>query len=233
MVLANLDDKDKKRIINATVNKSSVHDLLIHSGFDIPDSLTGKINKLKGNTFQEGVLSNMIEGIKASINQPFSRVLFALGIRNIGENTAQLLADHFGNIDALMASTDDELLEINGIGATLVNSLRFFFANKVNIQIIDRLKRHGLQFQSKEKETKNESNLLAGKKILASGKFNHFKRDEIIDFIVSHGGIYTKSVSKNLDFIIEGEEMGPSKKEKALKLGIRLISENDFLQIFS
>jgi DNA ligase (NAD+) len=171
----------------------------------------------------------MMEGITVSKNQPFEKVLFGIGIRNIGENTAQLLARHFGSIDKLKEASSEELLEINGVGEILVTSLLEFFAQFENLELINRLKNNGLNFEIEETESLVLGDSLAGKRILASGKLNHFKRDEIIETIQAHGGQYISSVSKNLDFIIEGEEMGPSKKDKAVKLGIKMISEEEFM----
>ncbi|AKP53640.1 NAD-dependent DNA ligase LigA [Cyclobacterium amurskyense] len=214
-----------------TKNKNSVHEIVINDTVDLFGGAMDQINKLKGSTFQEGVIKNMLDGIAQSTSQPFPKVLFGLGIRNIGENTAILLAKHFQNIENLEKASAEELLEINGVGETLVQSIGLFFSKEKNRMIIDKLKAKGLQFQLSEKETQLESTILEGKKILASGRLNHFKRDEIMDFVASHGGTYSKSVSKNLDFIIEGEEMGPSKKEKARKLNIPLISEESFLEM--
>ncbi|WP_114749361.1 NAD-dependent DNA ligase LigA [Pleomorphovibrio marinus] len=211
--------------------KNTIHDIVSPYHGSVFEDIRERINKLKGNTFQEGVVGNMIEGIMQSKQQPFEKVLFALGIRNVGENTAVLLVEHFPDIDKLQAADPDELLAINGIGETLVNSIKAFFSDTNNLEIIKRLKSYGLQFESNKEETIFVSRKLEGKKILASGRLNHFKRDEIIDFVQSHGGTYVKSVSKSLDFIIEGEEMGPSKKEKAQKLGVPLISEEEFLKL--
>lgn len=220
-----------EQILEASKKHGTIHMILLDLNLDLPAELQERIKKLKANTFQEGVISNMMEGIKASKNQPFEKVLFALGIRNIGENTAQLLAKHFGTVEKLQAANAEQLLEINGIGETLVQSMQEFFAQQENLEIIDRLKRHGLKFEIEQNESKQLGSSLAGKRILASGKLQNFKRDEIVDFVQAHGGQYISSVSKNLDFIIEGEEMGPSKKEKAKKLGVPLISEEDFLRM--
>lgn len=218
-------------LLKAIRTQGTVHGILLELGLDLPHELAERIKKLKANTFQEGVISNMMEGIKASKNQPFEKVLFALGIRNIGENTAQLLAKHFGTIDKLQEASNEQLLDINGVGETLVHSLREFFLNPENLQIIERLKSHGLKFEIENRESNQLGTSLSGKRILASGRLNRFKRDEIVDFVNAHGGQYIQTVSKNLDFIIEGEEMGPSKKEKALKLGVPLISEEEFLRM--
>ena len=218
-------------LLKASRTQGTVHGILLELSLDLPQELAERIKKLKANTFQEGVISNMMEGIKASKNQPFEKVLFALGIRNIGENTAQLLAKHFGTIEKLQEASNEQLLDINGVGETLVHSLGEFFSQLENLQIIARLKSHGLKFEIENRESNQLGTSLAGKRILASGRLNRFKRDEIVDFVQAHGGQYIQTVSKNLDFIIEGEEMGPSKKEKALKLGVPLISEEEFLRM--
>lgn len=218
-------------LLEASKKEGTVHGILLELQLDLSDELRDRIKKLKANTFQEGVISNMLDGIKASKNQPFEKVLFALGIRNIGENTAQLLARHFGSIQKLMEASSEELLEINGVGETLVQSIQDFFAKEGNLRIIEKLQSHGLKFEIDQITHQPKSQALAGKKILASGKLENFKRDEIMDFVQSHGGQYLSAVSKNLDFIIEGEGMGPSKKEKAQKLGIPMISESEFLDL--
>ncbi len=213
----------------AVQHEGTVHAILLKMALNLTDEQVEKVKKLKANTFQEGVISNMIEGIKTSKVQPFEKVLFALGIKNIGENTAQILAMHFKSIDGLSMATSEELLNVNGIGETLVTSIHDYFSDQANLVMIQRLKEKGLNFEITEVEKELLGNSLEGMKILASGKLNHFKRDEIINFIEANGGQYLKTVSKGLDFIIEGEDMGPSKKEKAQKLGIKMISEEEFL----
>jgi DNA ligase (NAD+) len=222
-----------EKLIETARHQGTVHAILLKLDLSLNSEQEDRIKKLKANTFQEGVISNMIEGINASKNQPFEKVLFALGIRNIGENTAQILAKHFKNIDNLKSADAEALLAVNGVGDTLVSSIQDYFSKNENLSIISRLKEKGLHFEIHEAEKILQSNTLEGKKILASGKLNHFKRDEIIDFIEANGGQYLKAVSKSLDFIIEGEDMGPSKKEKAEKLGIKMISEEEFLRMMS
>lgn len=222
---------DFETILSASKLEGTVHGILLKLNLDLSPEVHDRIKKLKANTFQDGVISNMMEGISASKNQPFEKVLFALGIRNIGENTAQLLARHFGSIEKLVAATTEQLLEINGVGETLVHSIHDFFAQPKNQEIIARLKAFGLKFEIEQHEDRQLGDALAGKRILASGKLVHFKRDEIKDAVIAHGGQYISSVSKNLDFIIEGADMGPSKKEKAEKLGIPMISEEEFLKM--
>lgn len=222
---------DFENIRKASLTQGTVHGILLELGVKLPQELTERIKKLKANTFQEGVISNMIEGIKTSKNQSFEKVLFALGIRNIGENTAQLLAKHFGSIEKIQEATSEELIEINGVGETLVQSLQEFFFQTENKETITRLKEKGLKFEIENRESSLLGKSLSGKRILASGKLEKFKRDEIVDFVHAHGGQYIQTVSKNLDFIIEGEGMGPSKKEKAIKLGVKLISEVEFMKL--
>jgi DNA ligase (NAD+) len=222
---------DFQQVLEVSKKEGTVHGMLLKLNLDLNQELTDRIKKLKANTFQDGVIKNMMEGIAASKNQPFEKVLFALGIRNIGENTAQLLARHFGTIEKLQAATSEQLLDINGVGETLVLSLQDFFAQSKNQEIIGSLKSFGLKFEIEKDDSIKLGNSLEGKRILASGKLAHFKRDEIKDAVIAHGGQYISSVSKNLDFIIEGEDMGPSKKEKAQKLGVPMISEEEFLKM--
>tara|TARA_R110002020_G_scaffold85287_1_gene210587 strand:- start:118 stop:2571 length:2454 start_codon:yes stop_codon:yes gene_type:complete len=222
---------DFQQVLEISKKEGTVHGILLKLNLDLNKELSDRIKKLKANTFQDGVIKNMMEGIAASKNQPFEKVLFALGIRNIGENTAQLLARHFGTIEKLEGASSEQLLDINGVGETLVHSIHDFFAQEKNQEIIARLKSSGLKFEVDESESKQLGNSLEGKRILASGKLVHFKRDEIKDAVIAHGGQYISSVSKNLDFIIEGEDMGPSKKEKAQKLGVPMISEEEFLKM--
>ena len=220
-----------QEILAASKNEATIHGILLQLNLDLSDELRERIKKLKANTFQDGVIKNMIEGINNSKNQPFEKVLFGIGVRNIGENTAQLLARHFGTIEKLAAATSEELLEINGIGETLVTSIHDFFGHEANQKLIDRLEAHGLNLKVDESKQQVLGSALAGKRVLASGKLINFKRDEIVDFVQSHGGQYISTVSKNLDFIIEGEGMGPSKKDKAIKLGVPMISEEEFLRM--
>ncbi|MEX2593185.1 MAG: NAD-dependent DNA ligase LigA [Anditalea sp.] len=229
-ILINRETIDEE-IQQLSLHHNTLHDMVLASKQLFPEDFYKRLKKLKGNTFQEGVISNMVQGIEASRDQPFEKVLFGLGVRNIGENTAKLLARHFNNIENLQNASAEALLEINGVGETLMWSIQDFFSQQENLSILARLKAHGLQFEFNQEETIFTNNKLEHLKILASGKLNHFKRDEIVDFIESHGGIYIKAVSKSLDFIIEGEDMGPSKKEKAKQLGVKLISEEEFLKM--
>ncbi|MHA7128847.1 NAD-dependent DNA ligase LigA [Algoriphagus namhaensis] len=224
---------DMDRLISLSKTKGTVHGIMLELDIPLSDELREKIKKLKANTFQEGVIKNMLEGIEASRAQPFDKVLFAIGIRNIGENTAKLLAKHFGSLENLRNASSEELLQINGVGETLVQSIHEFFNDSDHLEILDKLKSHGLNFEMSGEENQKKGEQLVGKRILASGKLENFSRDGIKEAVEAHGGQYVGSVSKNLDFIIEGADMGPSKKEKAQKLGIPMISESDFLKMIS
>lgn len=229
-LLANKETVEEEFLL-LSQQEPTLHDILLASKEHYTEAFQKKLRKLKGNTFQQGIISNMFAGIEASREQPFERVLFGLGIRNIGENTAKLLAAHFDTVEKLREASPEELLEVNGVGEILVSSIRDFFSNPENLDIIARLKSQGLRFESTEDKMGEKEGKLKGLKILASGKFVHFKRDDIIDLIESQGGAYVKTVSKNLDFIVEGEGMGPSKKEQAQKLEIKRISEEEFLEM--
>lgn len=229
-ILAGGDDLQEE-YVKLSRRHPTLHDIALDAGISHDSPMYKKLKRMKGNTFQEGVIANMFAGIEASRNQPFEKVLFGLGIRNVGENTARLLAQHFKTIDSLQQASAEALLQVNGVGETLVWSIQDFFAQTENLEVIERLRAQGLRLESDPDENIVTGDKLAGLKILASGKFNHFKREEIITFIESQGGTYVKSVSKSLDFIIEGEDMGPSKKEKAQALGVQLISEEEFLKM--
>nr|HAD51605.1 NAD-dependent DNA ligase LigA [Algoriphagus sp.] len=152
-----------ERILEASKKEGTVHGIILRLNLELPDELRERIKKLKANTFQEGVISNMLEGIKASKNQPFEKVLFAIGIRNIGENTAQLLARHFKTLDNLQEATEEELLEINGVGGTLVQSIQEFFANPEHQRILQQLRDLGLKFEVEQADQEPASQSLAGK----------------------------------------------------------------------
>ncbi|MEY3565675.1 MAG: hypothetical protein RJA23_1845, partial [Bacteroidota bacterium] len=151
-----------EQILEASKKHGTIHTMLLELQLNLPDELQERIKKLKANTFQEGVITNMMEGIFASKSQDFDKVLFALGIRNIGENTAQLLAKHFGNLEKLQAATGEELLEINGVGETLVQSIQEFFAQPENLEIIAQLKAQGLNFEMQGGEIVALGNALDG-----------------------------------------------------------------------
>ncbi len=174
---------------------------------------------------------NIIKGLEASKQIGFEKVLFALGIRFVGETVAKKLAFHYRNIDELMQATFDDLVNVDEIGEKIAESLIDFFQNPVNQEIIRRLKSYGLQFAIDEGVFKNRTEKLKGYNFVVSGVFKKFSRNELKKSIEDNGGKVTGSISKKTSYIIAGENMGPSKKEKAEKLQIPVISEDEFLEM--
>ncbi len=171
---------------------------------------------------------NLIQGIEKSKNQPFHRVLFALGIRYVGETVAQNLAKHFNSIDALMGATKEELVEVEDIGERIAESVVSFFADESQLRVIDRLKSFGLQLHGHDSVTAI-SDQLHGCIIVVSGVFKKMSREDLKSLIEQHGGKVVSSISNKTTFMVGGDNMGPSKLEKSQKLGIPIKSEDEFL----
>ncbi|WP_226388812.1 NAD-dependent DNA ligase LigA [Penaeicola halotolerans] len=172
---------------------------------------------------------NIIQGIEKSKEQPFANLLFGLGIRYVGKTVAEKLAKHFKNIDAIMEANFEALVEAPEIGDKIAQSILEFFAEPKNQRLIERLKSAGLQLSVIEESL--ESDVLAGKSFVISGVFSNFGREELKKIIEANGGQVLTAVSAKLDFLLAGENMGPAKLEKANKLGVKIISEDDFSQI--
>lgn len=175
--------------------------------------------------------ANIQEGVRISKEVPFERVLFALGIRFVGETTAKYLATHFRTLDAIAAASAEELAEAEEIGSKIAESIIAYFADEKNRAIIERLRDAGLQFEVKEKQ--QTSNALAGKNVVISGKFEGRSRDDMKALVEEHGGKNLAAVSANVDFIVAGENMGPAKRQKAEKLGITILNEEEFMALIS
>ena len=173
----------------------------------------------------------ILQSIQESRNVPFERVLYAIGIRFVGEIAARTLARHFGHIDALASATAESITEINGIGTVIAQSVIRFFSEPKNQAFVQRLKEAGLQMQISEEQANAQSNLLQGQSVVISGVFKHHSRDEYKAIIEQHGGRNVGSISAKTSFILAGENMGPSKLEKANKLGIRIMNEDEFLEM--
>jgi DNA ligase (NAD+) len=173
----------------------------------------------------------ILQSIQESRNVPFERVLYAIGIRFVGEIAARTLARHFGHIDALASATAESITEINGIGTVIAQSVIRFFSEPKNQAFVQRLKEAGLQMQISEEQANAQSNLLQGQSVVISGVFKHHSRDEYKAIIEQHGGRNVGSISAKTSFILTGENMGPSKLEKANKLGIRIMNEDEFLEM--
>ena len=174
---------------------------------------------------------NIMEGIRASKEVPFERVLFALGIRFVGETTAKTLAKAFRSIDVLASATLDDLMQVDEIGARIAQSIIQYFAEEKNREIIGRLREAGVQMQMAEVDSSEYTDKLAGKSIVISGVFAYHSRDEYKEMIEKNGGKNVGSISKKTSFILAGDNMGPAKLEKAGKLGIPIMNEDDFLKL--
>lgn len=171
---------------------------------------------------------NLVRGIEKSKEIPFDRVLYALGIRFVGETVAKKLARHYKNIDAIAAASLEELNEVEEIGGKIAQSVVEFFRNPQNKVILERLKRYGVQFEMHgQKEA--VSDVLAGKTFVVSGVFSQFSRDELKQAIEDNGGKVGSSISAKTDYVVAGENMGPAKLEKATKLGVAILSEEEFV----
>lgn len=174
---------------------------------------------------------NIIQGIERSKEVPYERVLFALGIRFVGETVAKKIAKAFRSIDQLASATLDDLIHVDEIGEKIAQSIRLYFANETNQELIARLRKAGLRLEAGEEDQTGQTDKLSGKSIVISGVFAHHSRDEYKNLIEKNGGKNVGSISKKTSFILAGENMGPSKLEKAQKLGIPLMNEDDFLAL--
>ncbi|MBQ7685500.1 MAG: NAD-dependent DNA ligase LigA, partial [Bacteroidaceae bacterium] len=177
---------------------------------------------------QKGV-RKILQSIEESKHVPFERVLFAIGIRFVGEIAAKTLARSYGSMDAVASASMDSLLQINGIGTVIAQSVISYFAEPRNQEFIERLRRHGLQMSLSEEQLSAQSDRLAGQAIVISGVFHHHSRDEYKTLIELHGGRNVGSISQKTSFVLAGDNMGPAKLEKAGKLGVRIVTEEEFL----
>lgn len=174
---------------------------------------------------------NLLKGVLDSVNVPFERVLFALGIRYVGETVAKKLAKAYKNIDALMSATVEELMMVDEIGERIAESVVSFFQNEKNLEAVARLKAHGLQFELSTDKLENQTEVLKGLTFVVSGVFESVSRDELKKLIEDNGGKVGSSISSKTSYLVAGDKMGPSKRTKAEKLNIPIISEQDFLQM--
>lgn len=196
---------------------------------NVADLYAIQVVDINGSGNRERSAQKIVRGIEKSKQVPFERVVFALGIRFVGETSARLLARHFKNIDALMHASLDELMEVDGVGEVIANSVMGFFRNEVNLEIIGRLREYGLQMQIEESAAEVASNKLEGKSIVISGVFAKHSRDEYKAMIEANGGKNVGSISGKTSFILAGDNMGPSKLQKAEKLGVPIVDEDTFL----
>ena len=176
---------------------------------------------------------NLVNGIEKSKEIPFERVLYALGIRYVGETVAKKLAKHYKTIEALSKASLLDLVLVDEIGDRIAESVIEFFENDENVKVVERLKNFGVQLETIEKFNPNATNKLEGKTFVVSGVFEIFSRDELKKAIEDNGGKVGSSISSKTDYVIAGENMGPAKLEKANQLGISIISENDFINLIN
>ena len=211
-------------------------DLFYQAGLikDIADLYTLKamdICRLEGLGEKSAV--SIVHGIEDSKKVPFERVLFAIGIRFVGETVAKILARAFKSMEALENATMEQLTAVNEIGTKIAQSIVTFFNDERSRDLVNRLKEFGLQMELTEEQTQGGTELLAGKTIVISGVFNHHSRDEYKALIERHGGKNSGSISAKTSFVLAGDNMGPAKLEKAQELGVKLVSETEFLEMIN
>ncbi|MBP3790250.1 MAG: NAD-dependent DNA ligase LigA [Prevotella sp.] len=189
------------------------------------------VQQINGDGSRTKSAQKIVNGIQQSKQVPFERVVFALGIRFVGETSARLLARHFKNIDSLMSASLQELQEVEGIGEVMAKSIITYFHDSENLAIVERLRNYGLQMALSEEQTALSTDKLAGKSIVISGVFTHHSRDEYKLMIEQNGGKNVGSISGKTSFVLAGDNMGPSKLEKAQKLGVQIMNEEEFLAL--
>jgi DNA ligase (NAD+) len=202
---------------------------LIKNVADLYELTSADIENLEGK--KEKSAAKIVKAIEQSKNVPFERVVFALGIRFVGETVAKRIARTFNNIEELESASFETLIAIDEIGERIANSIVTYFANPANRELVNRLKGYGLQMERSEEAIGERTDKLAGKSIVISGVFAHHSRDEYKELIERHGGKNVGSISSKTSFILAGENMGPTKLEKAQKLGVSIVSEEDFLKM--
>ena len=178
-------------------------------------------------------VSNLLQGVKNSNQIPFERVLFALGIRYVGETVSKKLAKYFKSMDAILNASLEELVAVDEIGEKIAESLYFFLQKEEQIELINRLKSYGLQFEIVEQESTQISTIFEGKAFVVSGVFETYSRNELKKAIEDYGGKNVGSISKKTDYLVAGDKMGPAKKEKAESLGVSILSEQEFIEMLN
>ena len=208
-------------------NIADLYSLTYDQLFGLEKVIEDEEGKTKTLSFREKTVQNILSGIEASKQVPFERVLFALGIRFVGEVTAKKLARHFKTMDAVANAPIEELTTVEDVGERVAESITAYFNDTDNLEILMRLREAGLQFELSQSQSQPASDALAGKSIVVSGVFT-VPRDTIKELVERHGGKNVSSISKNTSFVLAGEKMGPEKRKKAEALGIPIISEEEF-----
>lgn len=214
---------------NLIKNYSDLYDLTYDKIFGL-EKIIDVDDTIRKVSFKEKTANNIIDAIEKSKSVPFARVLFALGIKYVGETTAKLIAKSMGSIDNIINASIEELTDIEEVGEKIALSIKDFFVDDRNIHIINRLKNAGLQFEQ-EKKVVSENQVLSGMNIVVSGVFATMSRDEIKQLIEDLGGKNVSSISKKTTFVVAGDKMGPEKRKKAESLGVEIKSEDDFLNM--
>jgi DNA ligase (NAD+) len=204
---------------------------LLKSPADLYDLTFDQVIEMEG--FKDLSTQNLLNGISKSKESSFESVLFALGIRFVGRTVAEKLAFHFKNIDSLLQASYEDLISVPEIGERIASSLMKYREDPDHLVELERLRKAGLQFEIKEENISLDSEKLEGKSFCVSGVFENYSRDEMKEVIKKNGGKVVSSVSSKLDYLVAGANMGPAKKEKAEKLGIRIIDENEFTNLIS
>ena len=202
---------------------------LVHDVADLYDLKAGQLAELP--RLGEKSADNIIRSIRGSVEVPFRRVLFGLGIRFVGETTAKYLAEHFRSLDAVMEATREQLVEADEVGDKIADSIIDYFADEQNRHIIERLRAAGLQFEQREQTPESEA--LRGVSIVISGSFRDHSRDELKAMIEAHGGKNLAAVSANTTYLLAGDKIGPAKLQKARKLNVPIISEDEFYRMLA
>lgn len=200
---------------------------LIHDVSDLYKLTVAQICGYNKNRVKSA--QKVVDGVKSTLNVPFERVVFAIGIRFVGETTAKLIARHFKSMEALKNATVEQLMEVDGVGLVIAESVVKYFQDAKNAEIVAQLAEEGVQMQLSEEQLSNQTDKLAGKSIVISGVFQQHSRDEYKAIIEQNGGKNVGSISKKTTFILAGDNMGPSKLEKAQSLGVPIVSEEEFL----
>ena len=204
---------------------------LVRNVADLYDLTYEDVFALEG--FKDLSTKNLLKGIEASKNIPFENILFGLGIRFVGKTVAEKLVAHFKNIDSLARASFEELIEVAEIGERIAQSVVEYFQDPDHVELVERLKAAGLQFEMVETLLEQKGDALAGKSLVVSGVFAHYNRDEIKEVIKQYGGKVVSAISGKVDILVAGENMGPAKRQKAESLGVRIISEDDFRGIIN
>jgi DNA ligase (NAD+) len=202
---------------------------LIENYADLYDLQVAQVIPLE--RMAEKSAQNMIDGIKKSKEIPFEKVLFALGIRFVGETVAKKLAKHFKSIDNLMTANLEALIAVDEIGDRIAESILEFSNDLGNMQLINRLQYHGVQLQVSEEDLLGQTDKLQGKVFVVSGVFYKMTRNELKKAIEDNGGKVSAGISKKTTYVVAGDKMGPSKKTKAEDLGVAIINEDDFIEM--